>query len=397
MHFWTLAFPDPVLGLRVFSALCGIAALAVFIALCRRLIPKQAALASSLAAVSSFWIHFSQDGRIYGFVLLLALSATYVFLLLEERWSAARAAAYCALCTAGLYTHNFFVFVIAGHLAQVFSRRKRLSTWLAAYALILGLYLPWLSTVLSQIKLLARASVLQEPLTWHNLCYVVGTMAFDTSFLSFAHLTWTFALGLGLLVVLVAGAWAQRPDGAELFCWLQCAVPFALVRLVEAAFSRPMTQARYLIAVSPFLYILLALTLERPLNALGKILRVACVSIFLVGAIGYHVGGYYADPHLANLKKTLEQNTDKHDVIVYLDPFYYLPMRYYYLPERTHRMAGPDSNIANWEHLPGYRSYITRDELALIKRVVVIDPRHLMLKKTVGIASGADVAKVAYP
>ena len=66
MHFWLKAFVDPRLGLRLFSALCGVASLFAFRALAGRLLPERARLpALWLAAASSFWIHVAQDGRSY--------------------------------------------------------------------------------------------------------------------------------------------------------------------------------------------------------------------------------------------------------------------------------------------------------------------------------------------
>src|ERR1019366_604334 len=100
----------------------------------------------------------------------------------------------------------------------------------------------------------------------------------------------------------------------------------------------PATQARYLIFVSPFLYILLAWTLEQPLKGVGKYARIACAVVFASGTIGYFAGGLYVDPHLRDLAEAIRRTTGADDVVVYLDPYWYLPMRYYYLPERTNRL-----------------------------------------------------------
>jgi uncharacterized membrane protein len=399
MHFWTFLFSDPVFGLRLFSALCGMASLAVFAALCGRLIPKQETTALFLASVSSFWIHFSQDGRLYGLFLLLALSSTLAFLRLVERWSAKTAAAYAALCIAGLYTHNFFVFALAGHAAHLILERGGLPRrWFGLYALIVTAYAPWLARLLSQIHLLARASVLQEPLTWHNLAYVAGTMVFDTSFLSLAHEGLTVTMGACLLALLAAGVLiARRRLGAGAgFCLLQITVGLLGLRAMEFALQRAATQARYLIFISPFLYMALSAVIDRASSGRGRFLRLPCVLVVIAGTALYFAGAVNVDPHLAGVAKKLRRTTDSRDPIVYLDPYFYLPMRYYYLTERAQHMVGPDAKIANWDGLPGYRAYLSRQELEELPRCVVIDPRQVMFAQRVGLASGAQVAKAAY-
>ncbi len=399
MHFWEKLFADPVIAMRLFSALCGVASLPLFYRLCRKLMPKQASFALFLAAVSSFWIHFAQDGRIYGLLLLLGLAAHVLFLALEERSTPQRALAYAAICVAGLYTHNFFALLLLGHAAWLALQWRMRPSWWVLYGAVLLAYLPWLRVVLAQIDLLSRASILQEPLTIRNLCYVLGTMAFDTSFLSLMHVEWTQILGLILLLSLANACWLLRGKLGEAgrFCAVQIVVPLIGLRAIEIFSGHPATQARYLIFVSPFLYILLAWTLEQPLKGVGKYARIACAVVFASGTIGYFAGGLYVDPHLRDLAEAIRRTTGADDVVVYLDPYWYLPMRYYYLPERTNRLAGPDAKIANWEGLPGYPSYISREELVALKRCVVVDPRHLMMTGRVGLATGAQVAAVAYP
>lgn len=116
MHFWLKLFPDPKLGLRLFSLLCGIAALAVYRGLVRRLLPERARLlATVFGALSSYWIHLSQDGRPYALLVLISLSTARLALELTERPSARAWAAYAALAAAGLYEHYYFAFLLAAH------------------------------------------------------------------------------------------------------------------------------------------------------------------------------------------------------------------------------------------------------------------------------------------
>lgn len=397
MHFWTFWFSDPVFGLRLFSALCGMASLLLFLLLCERLIPRQAGDACFLAAVSSFWIHFSQDGRIYGLLLLVSLSATWALLELDERWTGRRASLYAFLAAAGLYTHNFFVFVLLGHGAHLLLKRKPLKRWLALYAAVLALYAPWIGKVLSQIQLLSRASVLTEPLTWRSTAYVLGTMVCDTSFVSLAHPGLTIGLGSSVLALLALGVLLARGrlgDGAA-FCAVQLAAGFLGLGALELAMNCALTQARCLIFLSPFLYMLVAAIFDRVSDGWSRFLRGPAAAVLAAGSFFYFVGGIIVDPQLALLAGRLRQ-LDSRLPIVHLDPYYYLPMRYHYLPERAHHMAGPDFPVHNWEKLPGYRAYLTRRELSGVRLVAALDPRHVYSPDFLAVAPGAAVAKAAY-
>ena|GEM_PF-1771407 len=418
MHFWTFFFADPVLGLRLFSALCGTAALLLFILFCEKTAPEESRFAGCLGACSSFWIHFSQDGRIYALLLLLALAEGVLLFSLKKRWRTIPALAYAALAVAGLYTHNFFVFVLLAHLVDLalFYRGRygeapavrksvrpapaelpipQVRPWLVLYGAVLVLYSPWLLHLRSQVRLLSTASVLQQTLSLRQLGTLTGTMLFDTSFLSFAHEPWTLALGFSGLALASAGLFLMRDrlqaDDLAVFCLVQWAVPLAALRLAEFLVHRALTQARYLIFISPFLYLWLALTVSRLGRRTGAVGKAVLAAVILAGSLGYAAGGRFVDPRLQGLSERIRQDPDKRDPVVYLDPFYYLPMRHYYLPERAHYLVGPRSDIANWDAMPGYKPYLADRALLRLKRCVVIDPRHLMFDQRVGLASGRQV------
>jgi uncharacterized membrane protein len=402
MHFWTFFFSDPLFGLRLFSAICGTASLVVFIILCEKMAHQQSVFVGFLSATSSFWIHFSQDGRIYALLLLLALSESALLFSLKDRWKMVPGLAYGALAVAGLYTHNFFIFVLLTHVFYLAvhhrSRRAALFPWLFLYGAVLTLYSPWLLHLQKQIQQMPSNSVLVEPLTLRQLGYVTGTMVFDTSFLSFAHETWTLAVGFSVLALALTGlvptrgglTWRGDEDIA-VFCLVQWAMPLLGLRLAELILHRALTQTRYVIFAAPFLYLWLALAASRLGPRAGLICKRVLAAVVLAGSACYFAGGLYVDPRLADLSESIRQDPDKRDPIVYLDPFYYLSMRHYYLPQRPHYLVGPRASIATWEAMSGYKPYLPDKNLVWLKRCVVVDPRHQLFPKRLGIASGQQV------
>ena len=139
MHGWLRLFSDPLLALRLFSALWAVAALFVFRGLCARLLPARArTFALFLAAFSSYWIHAAQDGRVYSLLLLVCLASTRAAWELTERPTRRLWAVYAALCALGLYVHYYFAILLAAHAAWLFWRWRsvpgRLLEWAAAHA-----------------------------------------------------------------------------------------------------------------------------------------------------------------------------------------------------------------------------------------------------------------------
>ncbi|MDD5657120.1 MAG: glycosyltransferase family 39 protein [Elusimicrobia bacterium] len=396
MHFWLPLWSDPLLGLRLFSALCGAAALAALLPLARRLAPGREAFVLALAALSSFWIHAGQDGRTYSLLLLWALLAARLLLDLEARWSWGRAAAYAAVSAAGLYTHNFYLLFLAANaahaLAVVRSGRRR---WLAIPVGVGLLYLPWAASLLVQVRNWSAISVLTTPFSFGQLLYLLGNMLCDTGFLGFAHEGLTRVLGLAALAG-AAGVWLRRgasePSrrGAD-FCLTHVVVPLAAAKALELALGKPVTQTRYLIFVSPFLFLWLAWVCGRLEGAWGRLARAGLLVLFAAGTLAYHAGGALVDPRLGALAESIRSATAADVPVVHLDAFYYTPMRYYYLPERRHYLLDPGGRNLNWGALPGYAAVPGPEAVARFERCVVVDPQRSVFPSRIGLASGRDL------
>lgn len=394
MHFWVPLFSDAVVGLRAFSAACGAASLVVFALLARRVLPGLPVLCLSLAGLSSFWIHFAQEGRTYALFLLLSLSATLVLLIAEEKRSWKPRSAYAALGLLGLFTHNFFAFVLLANAAYLlWTRRARpraLLPWAAAYGAILALYLPWLPSLAAQTQGWSQSSVLATPFGLRQLGHVVGTMVFDAGFLDFAWPGWTAALGLGVLAAVAV--LLARGGEADPLLLIHVVVPLAAAKGLELVVGHAVTQARYLIFVSPFLYLLLASLAGRGGGAF-RAARLGLVALFAAGTAAYFASSVAVDPRLTRLSAVLGE-ADSRAPVVHLDPYYYTPLRYHYLRQRPHYLAGEPPRKLNWAALPGYRAVLTYEELARQGLVLVVDPLRRFFPGRVGTAEGRELARL---
>jgi uncharacterized membrane protein len=351
------------LGLRSFSALCGAAALAVFALVARRLAPKGWKLACLLAGLSSFWLHFSQDGRGYALLLLVGLLEIWLLLRLREKFTPRRAAAWALAAAAGLYTHNFFHLHLisqAVYLATDGWRRR-----LAVFALPYLAFAPWAASLLRQIGAWSKVSVLENPMGPRELLEVFGAMAADTGFLSLAHPGITALLGLG---VLLGMRWK-----ADRFIVMQIVVPVLLLVLAERILGRAATQARYLILVSPFVYL-----------ALSK----HWVPVFALGLAAYLWAGRAVDPRLGELAAAIGPGPEP---VVHLDAAYYTPLRCHYRTDRVHYLPPQGGEKLNWGALPGPAAELPLEEIGKLKEVIVVDPQRRLFPGRLGKAGGGQL------
>lgn len=396
MRPWLTAFADPRLGLRLFSALCGVASLFAFRALADRVLPERARrTALWLAAASSFWIHVAQDGRCYSLLLLVSLLSTLAAVeLAEERPRPWLAPAYAALAAVGLYTHYYYAILLAGHAVWLWGRMRSRLSWLLAHAAPVLLFAPWLPRLAEQARVHGGEAVVGEPLTFPRALDLLGTSFFDVTFLGLALPAWTgVAVGAGFAALaLSAAADARRaPRGspeARAFglALTHLAAGLVLIAAVELIGGRPVTQARYFTPLSPVLILLAALGARRGWT------KAAAGVVVAAGCAGYFFSALMVDPRLDALAAVVRRSSDAGVPVVHLGRYYYLPLRVYYLPERRHLLRASAAIGMDYRGMPPYPGVIEDKDLAALGPCVVIDESRVLSLERVSLATGAQLA-----
>ncbi|MFA5137826.1 MAG: glycosyltransferase family 39 protein [Elusimicrobiota bacterium] len=402
MRAWLPLFGDPIVALRLFSALMGATALVLFYLWGRRASPPDAFGALCLAAGSSFWIHAAQDGRAYALYLVLTLASALLLQRLRSEGSPRTAAVYGAVCLAGLYTHYFFALVVGLHFlyqsADRDFRRLHLGAWLALHLAIIAAYLPWLPSLAAQFRLAPSASVLQEPLTWRLAAVHVGTFLFDPGYLGLYVPGWTALAGLGAAALAAIGIASSlrgaAPEAGVRYAAFCLGAGLAVVKAAELCIGHPVSQPRYLICLSPFLFLLAARGLRAiPGGASRAVAGSLAAGVLLSGTAAYYYSNAVIDPHSAAAADLIRAASRTRDPVVHLAPFDLLPMRYYYLSERAHLMVAPVSENLAW--LSSRRdgtAVVDPARLAWFPRCVVVDPRRELLPRRIGLLTGKELA-----
>ncbi|MBI3552558.1 MAG: glycosyltransferase family 39 protein [Elusimicrobia bacterium] len=401
MRFWLPLWTDPLIGLRLFSALCASAALPLYWSVCRRLAPGQERLAFFLGATSSLWIHCAQMGRCYALVLLVSTAQLVLALRLMERWSLRDAWLYAALALCGLYTHYFYGFFLLGLACNLLLERRlrerALLPLLALHAAVALAFLPGVSGALAQRRMALGIWFVNEPFSARGLARVLGAFLFDPAYLGLALPGTAAAVGLGSCVLAAAALWrlGGRLTARPRFCLVNIAVPVAAAAAVGWVNGKPAFQARYLVFLGLSLYPLLAAAAERGLPSLwGRGARIGLAFASCLGSLTYFSSNLIFDPRLDALSAFVRRAADPEEPIVHWGALEYAALRSYYLPERRHYLVDLDPGDSRYARLPGPEGLIEPDRLAGMGKVLVFDPQRRAFPRRIGETSGPELLRL---
>ena len=144
LHGWIRIAGESEAALRFPSAVFGIAAVALLIALVRRVNGWTAALAAGLIfALAWRHVYYSQEARGYSLFIMLAILTTLLLVRLLERPGTGRLVAYGIALVALAYSHYQWVFVVVFHnLVVLISRRRVGWGWLWLHCAVAAAYVP---------------------------------------------------------------------------------------------------------------------------------------------------------------------------------------------------------------------------------------------------------------
>ena len=291
MHYWIGWFGNSEWQLRFPSAFFGALTAVLIFALGKELFSFFVGLVSSiLLAFSPEQIYFAQQARMYPLLMLLLVSSTYLLVLARKHsrknWFYV---GYVLVSVAGLYTHYEYVFCLT---AQVFyigiltrEGRQNWKQWLAAYAAIGLAFLPWVLISRAQKQTsgeiiawvngsLPANLVLTELLTKTARLVSVPEMPFG----------WISVL-LALVLLIVGGVSlaANRETLLLLLSWIVFPV-LGVVLMDNLLGTRAIGITRYWLVISPALYLLISVGIERIKRPEVQIALVAILGGFFVSA-----------------------------------------------------------------------------------------------------------------
>jgi uncharacterized membrane protein len=281
LHFWIGWFGTSEAALRSLSVVPGILSVGLIYALARKMFSRGIGLGAALyQSISSFQIYYSQEVRTFAWLVFFILAgALALWNALEARLGKRRFlyfSGYALLSALALYSHFITVFFLAGFgLYVLFRRRKQLIPFIASSAVAVLLFLPWLMTMLRAAagggQQYRRYLFLKLPQAYFSFLFGDTLIPLDgeavthvrTTLLHFAPLLLGAMLSVAVLLPFLWRAWKRWGDRLE-FVVVASVAPVLLAFLVS--FKVVVFDERYLIAASPFLYVVVAVAIAELLR-----------------------------------------------------------------------------------------------------------------------------------
>ncbi len=346
LHIWQKYFGTSESSVRLMSAIPGILTVVVFYFLAKEVLikPKYAFFATFLAAVSPFWVWYSREIRMYTLLTLVTVCSYLFFIRFIKRMNTFDAILYFVANAVGVYTHYFFLLVIAVQVIfLLFFWHKNLTPQSKAafhkvlYALMsIGAFLyivllPWLH--LFYLEHNSQSGTFAPNLARPN-GFNVFLSLFEFTFGYQPEGVTTALLALWPLVTLLSFIFLiKRPKPHLPFMSLVIigAIIPVIGPFLVSVFVKPIYLTRYLITATPFYLLLISWFL---LN-LGKKARAIIIPLYFV-LIGFSLFNQFESsevPTKENYRGAavfVSKNATPRDVVVLSPPYTLYPIYYYY-------------------------------------------------------------------
>lgn len=371
IHFWMQLFGTNVVSVRLLSFIFFLLTIPVLYKLAIEAGTKRiAVVAVLLFSLSPFIIWYSTETRMYTlFLFITTLNNLFFFRLFKSDGISGKLGFFIS-AAAGLYTHYFFLFQLVTQGLFVLAKSsgiiksiddfnhsptdtswQRYKQFAKTYAILVCLavasLLPWIGYVFHLGSISNSLPLLQTPTTFNIFqVFVQFLFGFQTSAVQGILISlWP------LLILMILVLFTQRKQlnitNVEYFILITF-LPILIMYAVS--FIRPLFLARYLIFITPTLFILLsAVLLSYSRRVSYSVITVLLISMFVL-VINQNVSA--STPVRENYKSAAEYlnaQTNPQDIVAVSSPFTIYPIEYYYtgsagvitIPEWDRSAHGP--------------------------------------------------------
>ncbi|KRT77655.1 MAG: hypothetical protein XU14_C0008G0043 [Armatimonadetes bacterium CSP1-3] len=357
LHVWMALFGSGEASIRIPSVLASVGAILLTFFLGRRLAGDRVGLlAAALLAVSPFQVTSAQEARMYPFLTLFGLGASYALWLALEEGRRRHWTAYALLMVLALYTHHFAFLLLGAQAVYVlatYRRKAAVGRWFLSLAVVAVAYLPLVPTFLAQMGTGRGWPDFRPPFGLRALTDMMGMFSFGGGLFGMGTyfrvgalpLEYRAAIILPFAILGLAGAagleeWRRR--GFILSYWL---VPVVTVSVISLQWN--MFYQRYFSFVLPPFLILLAagvFYVAERMRGTGKV--VTTVSLLLVlAAFNLPVlANLYREPSTYDWRAAAQHVSAKagpKDFILFIPGFARIPFQYYFSGPQVQASLNP--------------------------------------------------------
>ena len=339
-HYWSALFGNSESAVRGVSAFAGTVSIAAFYLLARKVLNNSmaVALAMWLFAFSALQVWYSREARAYELASFLCLGGLFASIRFLERRAVGSFIAVVLFVTASLYAHSmmFFYLLALNFVWLTYPSERvwlqRLKELILADLLIGVLYVPWASSLMTQLSYVHGGFWVSRP-TLSTLLRTSSLIAgFDVDYLgalagrlfplSSHSVQLSIVGGVSLLCTsLVAAAWWRVPQtdrAKHRSLLLYCFVPVVAV-FILSQMTKPLFLDRVFISSSAVIPIVFAYPLALNNGERTRILYVL-FAIVLAAATALSAVGYLRYQQKEDWRaatRTLLRNPEKNRLIVF--------------------------------------------------------------------------------
>jgi 4-amino-4-deoxy-L-arabinose transferase-like glycosyltransferase len=379
LQLWIAALGKDVAVLRLLSGVIGVASIPLLYLVAKKLYnARVGVVAAFLLAIAPLSIFYSQEVRMYGMVMFLALASVAAQLKIFEPEIGNRTSnieiadlLYVVLTAALLYLQYFAAFLIAAQIAVVLYLKFRarqeinLRAWVVRWLVIGALYLPWVLYAGPKLYAYVTAKVGIEqytrldPFTYfaqHLVAFSVGHVSAWT-WLAWGAILFALVVVLGIILSATSQTTANKSHPLEHSTLSASALPLTAIYLViplTLGFLvnllypfHPLRYERLLLFVAPFFWVLVAngiVALFERQRVLGYAATALIALACAFALFDFYTVERYADedyrPLIAEMEKYAAENDLVYAVypwqIGYLETYYRgAPLNVYEVPAET--------------------------------------------------------------
>jgi hypothetical protein len=299
LKLWSMLFGTSELALRSMSVFFGVTAIIIGYLLVKRLFNQKAAVISLIfMALSPMLVRYGQEARMYTLVVTIALAATYVLIIAMNSSKRLPWIIYGVLVGLGMWTHYFVAIVWLAHwvwradvIRRIAKKGKFIKTffsknWIIAHLVAIGIFLPWLPYMLTQLTVVQAFGFWIPPVTpdtpinfMTNVIYYqdVGQV---TGWMTAAFVALSIILG-----ILSFRLYRSLDDTKKQNYRLIMAIAFVPMILLIALSMPPLRSSfidRYLMTSVVGIMLFIGVTFALGAKYLGKKMRIIVPSILVI-------------------------------------------------------------------------------------------------------------------
>ncbi len=357
LHWWIALFGKSEVALRMPSVAASVGVVALTFSLARRLAGGGVAvLAAALIALSPFQVTAAREVRMYPFLTLFGLGASYALWVALEEGRRRQWIAYLLFMLLALYTHHFALLLVLAHgvyVLAVHRTRAASGAWLRWTAVAAVAYLPLMPMLFTQLTTARAWPEIREPFDMRALTDTMGLFSFGGGLFGMGTyfrrgpLPLEYRAGILLPFVLLAlgglaGLGGLRKRAFVLGFWL-----FPVLTVAVISLKWNMFYERYFSFVLPPFAILLAAGVFYLAEAMRRPGKVVVVVSLLVVLASFNLPAlvevYRTRPAYdwRGIAQHVTAKTQPSDFILFIPAFARIPFEYYFRGPQARMSLNP--------------------------------------------------------